>query len=152
MNAVVEQQTEAVLEHAAARAAEKNLPYRGAVTPTEAWALAQAGVACLVDVRSSAEWTLIGRIPGAAEIELKRFPGWQANPDFLAEVKRRFRPDQRLLFVCRSGQRSHDAAAQLAAAGYAESYNVLEGFEGDKGPEGRRDVNGWKVRGLPWSQ
>jgi hypothetical protein len=41
-------------------------------------------------------------------------------------------------------------AAQL---GYAHALNVLEGFEGDKDPDGHRaTVGGWKVAGLPWVQ
>ncbi|HEX8962546.1 MAG TPA: rhodanese-like domain-containing protein, partial [Rhodocyclaceae bacterium] len=62
-----------------------------------------------------------------------------------------FAPGERLLLVCRSGQRSHDAAAQLAAEGFA-TFNVLEGFEGDKNAASQRTTNGWKVRGLPWYQ
>ena len=56
----------------------------------------------------------------------------------------------KLVFLCRSGQRSVAAARVATAAGHAPSYNVLEGFEGAPGPSGRRDVEGWKVAGLPW--
>lgn len=152
MNQVAEPIAERILERAAARSAEKQLPYRGAVTPAEAWTLVSKGVARILDVRSSAEWLLVGRVSGAEEIEWKRFPDWQPNPDFLAEAERRFDKSERVLLICRSGQRSHDAAAALAAAGFTEAYNVLEGFEGDKGPDAQRNVNGWKVRGLPWHQ
>ena len=56
-----------------------------------------------------------------------------------------------MLFLCRSGGRSHNAAMIATQAGYAESYNVLEGFEGDKDAAGiaipraaggRRDCRG----------
>jgi rhodanese-related sulfurtransferase len=141
-----------IVERAAARAREKGLPYRGAVTPAEAWALVEAGAARILDVRTREEWALVGRIPGAVEIEWKRYQDWQLNPDFVAEVQRHFDPAERILLMCRSAQRSHDAAAQLTAAGFGESYNVLEGFEGDKNAAGQRTLNGWKVRGLPWSQ
>lgn len=145
-------QTERILSRAAARAAEQRLPYRGAVTPEEAWALVEAGAARILDVRTREEWALVGRIPGAIEIEWKRYGDWRLNPAFVDEVKNSFAPGDRILLMCRSAQRSHDAAAQLAAAGFAESYNVLEGFEGDKDAAARRTVNGWKVRGLPWFQ
>jgi rhodanese-related sulfurtransferase len=57
------------------------------------------------------------------------------------------------MFLCRSGQRSHNAAAQAAGAGYANCFNVLEGFEGDRDTQGHRNsVNGWRVAGLPWEQ
>ncbi|MBK6973700.1 MAG: hypothetical protein IPH26_12420 [Sterolibacteriaceae bacterium] len=63
------------LERAAQRAAEERLSYRGALTPAETWTLLQDDPrAKLVDVRSREELALVGRIPGAIEIEIKRFP------------------------------------------------------------------------------
>jgi rhodanese-related sulfurtransferase len=57
------------------------------------------------------------------------------------------------MFICRSGARSHGAAAAAAAAGYSQAFNVLEGFEGDKDAYGHRNtVGGWRVAGLPWIQ
>jgi len=53
------------------------------------------------------------------------------------------------------GVRTDDAAAAAAASqvGYAHSYNILEGFEGDKNAQGHRaSVGGWKFAGLPWVQ
>jgi rhodanese-related sulfurtransferase len=141
-----------ILERAAECACNGQLPYRGAVTPTEAWTLAQVGVARVLDVRTSEEWALVGRVPGAEEVAFKLYPDWRPNPDFLAEVKRRFAPDEHILLLCRSAQRSHHAAALLAEAGYRNTYNILEGFEGDKNADAQRTVNGWKVRGLPWRQ
>ncbi|MDA0191310.1 MAG: rhodanese-like domain-containing protein, partial [Proteobacteria bacterium] len=53
--------------------------------------------------------------------------------------------------LCRSGVRSHRAAALAMEAGYTECYNVLEGFEGDKDAHGQRGkVGGWRLAGLPW--
>ena len=55
------------------------------------------------------------------------------------------------MFICRSGGRSHQAAAAASAAGYTESFNVLEGFEGEVDPQGHRGtVGGWRKAGLPW--
>jgi len=57
------------------------------------------------------------------------------------------------MFLCRSGARSHAAAAAAAQAGYSQSYNVLQGFEGDKDTSGHRNsLGGWRVAGLPWVQ
>lgn len=60
----------------------------------------------------------------------------------------------RLIFLCRSGDRSARAATLLAQAGYTNIWSVLDGFEGDKAKEGdakgKRVVNGWKNAGLPW--
>jgi rhodanese-related sulfurtransferase len=55
--------------------------------------------------------------------------------------------------MCRSGARSHQAAIAAHAAGYAHSYNILQGFEGDKDASGHRNgIGGWRFAGLPWIQ
>ena len=59
--------------------------------------------------------------------------------------------DDVLLFLCRSGVRSRHAATLATQHGYANSYDILEGFEGDKDAEGhRKTVGGWCKAGLPW--
>lgn len=141
------------LEHAAQRAAEEHLSYRGALTPAETWTLLQSDPrAKLVDIRSRAELALVGRIPGAIEIEIKRFPAWIDNDDFLPTVRERLSPDDLILLICRSGKRSHKAAEWLTREGFPNCFNVLEGVEGDRNEQSQRVVNGWKVLGLPWSQ
>lgn len=142
-----------ILHDARRRAEAFDLPYAGALTPAESWAVwRQAPAAKLVDVRTRAEWDWVGRIPGAIEIEWQTYPGGEPNPDFLAELRRRVAPESIVMFVCRSGARSHEAACMALAAGYAESYNVLEGFEGGIDPAtGRRGtLGGWRLAGLPW--
>ncbi len=56
-----------------------------------------------------------------------------------------------LVLICRSGDRSAKAADLLSALGYTRVYSVVDGYEGDLSARGRRDVNGWKNAGLPWS-
>jgi rhodanese-related sulfurtransferase len=143
-----------ILRLSQARAKALELPYEGALTPREAFEILRlAPGARLVDVRSRAEWDWVGRIPEAVEIELNQYPGSVRNPNFLAELKRQVDHESLVLFICRSGARS-DAAARLATEnGFNDSYNVLEGFEGDKDAEGQRNkVNGWRHAGLPWHQ
>ena len=54
------------------------------------------------------------------------------------------------MFICRSGGRSHQAAATATESGYANCYNILEGFEGDKDATGHRGTKGgWKAAGFP---
>jgi rhodanese-related sulfurtransferase len=145
----------AILERARQRALQLNLPYAGAVTPGEAAALIQANPSSsLVDVRTRAEWEWVGRVPGTVLIEWNTWPGGARNRDFERDLLDRV-PEKSapVLFMCRSGGRSHHAAAAAAQLGYALAFNVLEGFEGDKDPEGHRGTrNGWKVAGLPWIQ
>lgn len=143
-----------ILEAAQARAKAKQLPYVGALTPTEAYALLQqAPGARLVDVRTRAEWDYVGRVPGAVQIEWQSYPTGQLNPDFLTELRAQVDPEVPVMFLCRSGVRSNAAAAVASDAGYTQAFNVLEGFEGDKDQNGHRNsVGGWRLAGLPWIQ
>ena len=130
------------------------LPYAGALTPQEAFDLLRlAPGARLVDVRTRAEWDWVGRVPGAVEIEWNQYPGGVRNPHFLAELKRQVEPGAPVLFLCRSGGRSDGAARLASEAGYGTCYNILEGFEGNKDANGRRNTTGgWRYSGLPWHQ
>ena len=136
------------------RARQMELPYAGALTPAEAhmvWQLAPG--AKLVDVRTRAEWDWVGRVPGAVEIEWMIYPGGKPNPSFMAQFKREVDSEALVMFLCRSGQRSDLAARAATEAGYLASYNVLEGFEGDKDARGQRNrIGGWRCAGLPWIQ
>ena len=144
----------AILERAQLRASEMSLPYEGALLPAEALTLLQeAPDAKLVDVRSKAEWDWVGRIPGAVEIEWQSYPGMQANPAFLNYLSSQVDMESLVMFICRTGGRSHLAAVAATEAGYVTCYNILEGFEGDKDATGHRGTKGgWKAAGLPWVQ
>lgn len=138
-----------------ARAAESGLPYAGALLPQEAFALLQSlPSTTLVDVRTRAEWEWVGRYPSAVFIEWNTWPGGQPNADFLDQLRTNV-PDKTapVLFLCRSGARSHNAAAVATRDGYTQAFNVLQGFEGDKDHQGHRNVlGGWRACGLPWIQ
>lgn len=137
---------------AADRARQLNLPYAGALTPTEAHALMQAG-ARLVDVRTKPELLYVGRVPGSLEVEWQTYPGNQRNPEFLQQLAQLAEPGDALMFLCRSAVRSHYSAIAATQAGWRESYNVLQGFEGDKDTgQHRNTVGGWRKAGLPWVQ
>ena len=134
------------------RASELKLPYSGALLPEEAYSLMLAG-AKLVDIRTKAELEWVGRVPGALTVEWNSWPGSVPNPEFVAQLEALASKDVPVMFLCRSGGRSHNAAIAAARAGFAEAYNVLQGFEGDKGPEGHRNtLGGWRLAGLPWVQ
>ena len=143
-----------ILNRAKLRANEMDLPYEGALLPTEALTFLQENSgARLVDVRSKAEWSWVGRIPGAVEIEWLVFSSMQANPDFLEHLSLKVPKESPVMFICRSGVRSNQAAIAALESGYVNCFNVLEGFEGDKDSNGHRGVQGgWKAAGLPWVQ
>ncbi len=144
-----------ILALARARAAEKKLPYAGALLPAEANAILQADSdARLVDVRTQAELDWVGRVPGALTIEWNSWPEGQRNPRFIEQLKD-YAPSSQapLMFLCRSGARSNNAAVVATQAGYVNCFNVLEGFEGDKDEHGHRNkLGGWRAAGLPWVQ
>jgi len=143
-----------LLKLAAQRAQQLKLPYQGALTPQEAWQVWQhAPGARLVDVRTRAEWEWVGRVPGAVEIEWLTWPGCQPNPSFIAQLRQQVDPEALVMFLCRSGVRSDAAARAASDAGYANCYNILEGFEGDRDANGQRNrIGGWRHAGLPWFQ
>lgn len=142
----------AILEAARQRARDLNLPYAGALRPAEAYMLMQTG-ARLVDIRTQAELYWVGRIPGAVLVEWNSYPGGVLNLDFISQLRDFVDPEEMTMFICRSGGRSHHAAIAATQAGFGQSYNVLEGFEGDKDPRQHRNtLGGWRVAGLPWIQ
>lgn len=141
-----------ILERAQLRGKQAGLPYAGALTPTEAhFILSQAPGARLVDVRSHAEWDLVGEITGAEQLEWQAYPGWIPNVYFMQQLKQQVDMEALVMFICRSGERSHQAALVAQDAGYTEVYNVLEGFEGARNANGMRGQGcGWKAAELPW--
>lgn len=133
--------------------------YAGDVTPEQAFtALRENPDATLVDVRTSAEWAYVG-LPDLREVgsdlvcvEWQTFPDGQVNRDFVANLRTEGVTSGPVYFLCRSGVRSRAAAEAVTEAGFAEAYNVLDGFEGPLDTAGHRSVSGWKNSGLPWRQ
>jgi rhodanese-related sulfurtransferase len=142
-----------ILQRAAARGRAAGLDYAGEVTVAEAWALQRAGAATLIDVRTHAEWTFVGHVEGAPLVEWREFGAQQPNPRFLEQLAVHAPRERPVMFLCRSGVRSHAAAIAATANGWPVALNVLEGFEGDLDADGRRgNRGGWRRAGLPWTQ
>ena len=143
-----------ILISAQERAREMNLQYEGALLPAEAFQiLTDAPAAKLVDVRTHAELEFVGMVPGAVHIEWQTWPNGELNPNFIAQLKTQVDQEALVIFICRSGARSHLAAAAATQAGYLDCYNMLQGFEGRKDEAGHRNsVEGWRAAGLPWKQ
>ncbi len=121
----------------------------------------------LVDVRTVQEYQFVGHAPTAYNIpnfvwgkwdEQKKTFGTEPNADFVKQFSSLF-PDKNaaIIIMCRSGHRSGKAIKQLIAAGYTNLYQMWEGFEGipvsDKElPNyGKKVVDGWKNKGLPYT-
>lgn len=143
-----------ILKAAQQRARDQNLPYEGALLPAEAFRIMrEAPAAKLVDVRTHAELDFVGSVPDAIHIEWSTYPGNHPNTNFIAQLRAQVDQESLVMFLCRSGARSHSAAEAATAAGYLDCYNVLQGFEGRKDEAGHRNtVEGWRAAGLPWRQ
>jgi len=146
------------------------------LTPQEAHKIVGEASAqtLFLDVRTRAEAMYVG-MPNAADAlvpyvehqelmtdwyERRHMYQLMANSDFLPEAESRLKAKgltkaDRVILICRSGDRSARAADLLANAGYTQVYSITDGFEGDAakdGPQaGQRIVNGWKNAGLPWT-
>ncbi|WP_221031411.1 rhodanese-like domain-containing protein [Actomonas aquatica] len=93
--------------------AQSNIPR---ISPTEAAAQVAAGEAILIDVREAAEWADTGVAAPARLHALSNLRGDRsAWAETLADAKAHHTP---LLLYCRSGNRSGQAAAALAAEGF----------------------------------
>lgn len=71
----------------------------------------------LLDVREPYEWAQ-GTLPGARRVRMGEVPGELESLD----------PDQAILVVCRSGNRSNQVAAFLKMRGYDQAANLAGGM------------------------
>jgi rhodanese-related sulfurtransferase len=149
---------EQIIDLANQRGQDQALPYAGAVTPEEAYALLQQDAqVVLVDVRTNAERDWVGRVnlPESQHhaVQWSVYPGGTPNPDFLAQLQHVVSDTTTvILFLCRSGVRSRHGARLASENGYVHCYDILQGFEGDKDAHGhRKTVGGWCSADLPWA-
>ncbi len=131
---------------------------------------AQKGKVLFLDVRTRAEAQFLGMATPvdalAPYVEFQDFmTDWDEDRgfyklepfnDFVPEVGRRLQAkgltrNDPVVLICRSGERSSRAADLLTSSGYTRVYTIVYGFEGELSDGGRRNLNGWKNAGLPWS-
>ncbi|MEO6117913.1 MAG: rhodanese-like domain-containing protein, partial [Methylotenera sp.] len=93
-----------------------------------------------------------GKIPQATHIEWAFYPGMVTNTEFAKQLVETVDKSLTVVFMCRTGGRSHNAAVVANQLGFKNVYNMLEGFEGEANSLHQRTlINGWKHAGLPWS-
>lgn len=102
----------------------------------------------VVDIRTTEEWQKIG-IPKLDKYQVlflsgRLLPDMSLNREFNNQFMPKVRNKNNVLFLCRSGARSHEAASCASGLGYPNCYNIVDGFEG--GANGA----GWKQNNLPW--
>ena len=109
----------------------------------------------MIDVRSVAEYVFVGHPEMAYCIPLsfwdENSQKLNPNPNFLQDIQGRFKKNDCLIFICRSGGRSAQAALAAEKAGFSEVLNIDQGFEGEPDARGYRTVNGWKNSKLPYT-
>ena len=121
----------------------------------------------IIDVRTPEEYLFVGHAEMARNIPIgfvlyqwnaeKNEPAVSPNPDFITCITSEFSVSDTLLVICRSGGRSALAVNELAKVGYENTYNIIDGMEGDMVDDpdsayhGKRMKNGWKNAGLPWT-
>jgi len=135
--------------------------YAGDLYPKDAYKMLQSDKdSALVDVRTVAEWHYVG-LPNLKEIdkdvirlEWRQLPEMKKNNSFMASLMNMVpSKETKLLFLCRTGGRSKEAAIEATAHGYSTCYNIADGFEGDLDNNFQRGLtNGWKSAKLPWRQ
>ncbi|MGC2164572.1 MAG: rhodanese-like domain-containing protein, partial [Gallionella sp.] len=133
---------------------DMHLAYEGTLHPAEAYEILQSAPGSkLVDVRSRAELDWVGKVDGCVHIEWALYPGMKTNPHFVSQLEQQVDKESLVIFLCRSGVRSHHAATIATKAGYRDCYNILEGFEGNMNDDKHRNsIGGWRAAGLPWIQ
>jgi len=126
------------------------------LAPQEAYDLLQSTPnAVLIDCRTEIEHMYVGHPVGSEHVAWQEAPDWEIDPGFVAKVSRLVKGDltHTVVLICRSGNRSADAALALKAAGFTNVVNVLEGFEGQLDDNYHRGTKGgWRLHGLPWQQ
>ena len=139
--------------------------YAGDLFAVDAYALLEGdSSSALIDVRTQAEWTYVG-IPDLQALgktplylEWQSYPSMAIDPNFAGRLEALLEAQSvergaSLVFLCRSGARSRQAAIAMTNAGWSPCFNVSDGFEGPLDASRRRGgVSGWKAGGLPWTQ
>lgn len=90
-------------------------------------ALLKKGVK-LVDVRTPAEWQKTGVIEGSLLLPFRMSNG-RINPKFPEDLKRIVGPDEDVMLICRTGNRTRMASQMMATRfGYKGIHNVRHGI------------------------
>jgi len=90
--------------------------------------LSASGVA-VIDIRTAPEWKETGVIPGSRLLTFFDEQGRADPPAWLEKVKAVAKPDQPVILICLSGNRTRVATQFLAQqAGYRTVYNATTGI------------------------
>ena len=114
----------------------------------------------LIDVRTKPEWIYVG-VPDLSSINKnviliswQVYPEMETNKFFENQIlESNIKKNDNLYFICRSGNRSYNAAEFLTSQGFSHCFNVIDGFEGKLNHKHQRAlIDGWQFNNLPWKQ
>ena len=76
--------------------------------------------ALFIDCRSEMEFLFVGHPVGAIHVSWHDGPDWEINPHFVGEIRKLAGQsgDRPVVLICRSGNRSEEAARALEATGF----------------------------------
>ena len=82
------------------------------------------------------------------------YPEMETNKFFENQIlESNIKKNDNLYFICRSGNRSYNAAEFLTSRGFSNCINVIDGFEGKLNHKHQRAlIDGWQFNNLPWKQ
>lgn len=119
---------QAVLFASASLVATSALPTVTDIDSAELARLAASGVT-VIDIRTAGEWQETGVIAGSKLLTFFDEKGRADPPLWLEKVKAVARPEQPVILICRSGNRTRAASQFLdGQAGYKTVYNVAKGI------------------------
>ena len=109
------------------------------LTAEAAYTRAKNGELILIDVRTPTEWAMTGMPRDSIGATLQ-------SADFIARARSAVLDDldRPIALICRTGNRSAEAANRLMSEGFTHVYYIAEGMAGHLGEE-----DGWMKRGLP---
>ena len=112
------------------------LGYAGDILAVDAYALLKGdSTSVLIDVRTQAEWTYVGKPDIQALGKTPLFLEWQSYPSMAVDANFTARLEAQLelagvergvslVLLCRSGARSRHAAIAMTSAGWGPCFNV----------------------------
>jgi len=98
----------------------------------------------LIDVRTPKEWKETGVIEGSYLLPF-RMPNGRINPKFVDDISRIVQPDEKVMLICRTGNRTRMASEGLSSRfGFTQIYNVKNGitsWQAEKNPTVKPDLS-----------
>lgn len=102
----------------------------GQVTPEQLLHMQQIQHALVVDIRTEAEWNATGIIPNSQKLQSYDSEGRFDSAKWLADLQKlKTSPDQPVILVCRSGNRSGKVGEFLTRQGVNQVYHLNNGIQ-----------------------